>query len=70
MEVAEFISLKRSDLDYDMAEGYFTTNPDGVVVIRIKDGFVTIETELQKIGVKGTYSFSDFLCILESPKIN
>ena len=63
MEVSEFISLKRTDLDFDMAEGYFTTNPNNVVVIRIKDGFVTLETDMQKLGKKGVYSYADFICM-------
>lgn len=63
MEVCEFISRKRTDLDYDMAEGLFSTIPENVVVIRIKDGLVHLETKVQKIGEKGSYNFADFLCM-------
>ena len=63
MEVCEFISLKRSDLDYDMAEGLFLTNPENVRVIQVKDGIVSIETKLQKIGDVGKYTYADFLCM-------
>jgi len=63
MEVVELISRKRGDLDYDMAEGLFLTNPENVVVIRIKDSLVTLETDVRKVGDKGVYSFADFLCM-------
>lgn len=65
MEVSEYISLKRSDLDYDMANGIFTASPGNVVVIRIKDNLVTVETDLEKIGKKGTYTYSDFICMVK-----
>ena len=63
MEICEFITKKRGDLDYDMAESLFLTNPENVVVIRIKDNLVHLETDVRKIGSKGVYSYADFLCM-------
>lgn len=64
MNIVEIISKKRNDLNYNMENDTFSKLPSGETVIRIKDNQVEILSDLSKIGVKGTYSFFDTICML------